>query len=213
MKLLEDKQNGTQPDDGKPLSLDDNFLSDTVGAIAIDDEGNIAAGVSSGGIWLKSPGRVGEAAFFGAGCYAEDYRLDGRSYSAACSITGTGEQVMKTMFAKKLVDLCQTDNDVDDVLTKHLENDVLGTSRRITLLDYFQTLYNVCLLEFIFIDSPILKMYNEKNVGYILARQQRSGSGEKQTEFWYAHTTPSMGIAWKTGKDSKPKVSHRYRTI
>ena len=43
---------------------EDDKLDDTVGAIAIDINGNVAAGVSSGGISLKYPGRVGEASIF-----------------------------------------------------------------------------------------------------------------------------------------------------
>ncbi|EGG16508.1 putative asparaginase 2 [Cavenderia fasciculata] len=50
----------------------DEQLYDTVGAIVVDWNGNVAAGVSSGGISLKHPGRVGEAAIFGSGCWAQN---------------------------------------------------------------------------------------------------------------------------------------------
>jgi beta-aspartyl-peptidase (threonine type) len=45
---------------------------DTVGAVALDDDGRLAAGSSTGGVFAKLPGRVGDAPIFGAGMYADD---------------------------------------------------------------------------------------------------------------------------------------------
>ncbi len=60
----------------------------TVGAVAIDSDGVPAAAVSTGGMWMKLPGRVGDSAVLGAGLYA-----DGKA-GAACA-TGTGEDIIK----------------------------------------------------------------------------------------------------------------------
>ncbi|XP_047627625.1 threonine aspartase 1 isoform X4 [Phacochoerus africanus] len=50
----------------------DTGTLDTVGAVVVDHEGNVAAAVSSGGLALKHPGRVGQAALYGCGCWAEN---------------------------------------------------------------------------------------------------------------------------------------------
>jgi beta-aspartyl-peptidase (threonine type) len=66
---------------------------DTVGAIALDAEGNIAAATSTGGTLNKAPGRLGDSSLIGCGCYADNE-------SAAASLTGWGEPIMKLVLAK-----------------------------------------------------------------------------------------------------------------
>ena len=60
----------------------------TVGAAAVDRDGVPAAAVSTGGMWLKLPGRVGDSAIIGAGAYSDP------RYGAA-SATGRGEEIIK----------------------------------------------------------------------------------------------------------------------
>lgn len=59
----------------------------TVGAVAIDSDGVSAAAVSTGGTWMKLPGRIGDSAILGAGIYAD-------GAGAACA-TGRGEAIIK----------------------------------------------------------------------------------------------------------------------
>ncbi len=66
---------------------------DTVGAVALDRYGNIAAATSTGGTLNKAPGRVGDSSLIGCGCYADNE-------TAAASTTGWGEPMMKLVLAK-----------------------------------------------------------------------------------------------------------------
>ena len=70
---------------------------DTVGAVALDAHGNVAAGTSTGGTLNKAPGRVGDSSLIGCGCYADNQ-------SAAVSLTGWGEPIMKLVLGKWAVD-------------------------------------------------------------------------------------------------------------
>jgi len=70
---------------------------DTVGAVALDREGNIAAATSTGGTLNKAPGRVGDSSLIGCGCYADNL-------SAAVSTTGWGEPMMKLVLSKWTAD-------------------------------------------------------------------------------------------------------------
>jgi len=71
---------------------------DTVGAVALDAAGNIAAATSTGGTLNKAPGRVGDSSLIGCGCYADNL-------SAAASTTGWGEPMMKLVLSKWAADL------------------------------------------------------------------------------------------------------------
>lgn len=84
--------------------LDPTYFShDTVGAIALDREGNIAAATSTGGTLNKTPGRLGDSSLIGCGCYADND-------SAAVSTTGWGEPIMKLVLAKWTADRVATGN-------------------------------------------------------------------------------------------------------
>jgi len=76
---------------------------DTVGAVALDREGNIAAATSTGGTLNKAPGRLGDSSLIGCGCYADNQ-------SAAVSTTGWGEPIMKLVLAKWTADRVSAGN-------------------------------------------------------------------------------------------------------
>lgn len=70
---------------------------DTVGACAIDRDGHLAAAVSTGGIWLKMSGRVGDSPLPGGGLWA----VDGRGAAVA---TGTGETILRVLLCREAID-------------------------------------------------------------------------------------------------------------
>lgn len=69
----------------------------TVGCVAIDAAGNLAVATSTGGIFNKLPGRVGDSPLPGCGTYADE--------SAAVSCTGDGEAIMRVVLGKSVVEL------------------------------------------------------------------------------------------------------------
>jgi len=80
-----------------PAAHDASISHDTVGAVALDRAGNIAAATSTGGTLNKAPGRLGDSSLIGCGCYADNL-------SAAVSTTGWGEPIMKLVLAKWTAD-------------------------------------------------------------------------------------------------------------
>jgi L-asparaginase / beta-aspartyl-peptidase len=80
-----------------PTAHDATISHDTVGAVALDRDGNIAAATSTGGTLNKAPGRLGDSSLIGCGCYADNL-------SAAASTTGWGEPIMKLVLAKWTAD-------------------------------------------------------------------------------------------------------------
>jgi len=72
----------------------------TVGAVALDMDGNLAAATSTGGITNSLHGRVGDSCIIGAGCYANNEIL-------AASCTGDGELIMTSVIAHKVAMLIE----------------------------------------------------------------------------------------------------------
>ncbi|KAJ2025134.1 hypothetical protein GGI06_000705, partial [Coemansia sp. S85] len=160
---------------------DVDLLMDTVGAVCIDRRGEVSAGVSSGGVALKLPGRVGEAAMFGCGCWAEKTTSKddpAGTLSTGCSVTGTGEQIMRTLLAR---DCAQRDGDIFSVLSECFKR--FNTTRA-------------------------LDVFRQRSAGLILLRKESGGNG---AELGVAHTTHSMGYGYMSEAMSRPvaKISRK----
>jgi len=81
----------------RKLRSSDALGRETVGAVALDRQGHVAAGASTGGIALMLPGRVGDTPLIGCGVYADDK-------AGAVSMTGLGESIIRVAVAKEIVD-------------------------------------------------------------------------------------------------------------
>lgn len=151
---------------------------DTVGAVCVDDQGYVAAGVSSGGIILKSEGRVGQAAIIGAGCWAEQ--------DIAVTTTGIGEYIVRTSLARQcaqeLSSITHEDHFYNNALNKVFEKNFFGSilMKNIPREDH---LAGVLALKYFKPDSD--------------------NSGPS-VELMWAHSTSSMCIAYMSTKTDKP---------
>jgi beta-aspartyl-peptidase (threonine type) len=87
----------------------------TVGAVAIDAHGTVAAATSTGGVSGKLPGRVGDSPLIGCGTYADNAL-------GAVSCTGTGEAIIRVVLARRALDLVK---DADPDYAAHVAVDLL----------------------------------------------------------------------------------------
>lgn len=118
--------------------VDEDRITDTVGAIAIDIFGNIAAGSSSGGIGMKHRGRVGPAALVGVGTAVipADFE-DSENITVAAVTSGTGEHMATTMASQKCAErlyFCtkrgrggiNTETNEEEAMESFVLNDFMG---------------------------------------------------------------------------------------
>jgi beta-aspartyl-peptidase (threonine type) len=113
---------GAPPAPTKPLAMlepPDAHKWGTVGVVALDEAGNVAAGTSTGGLQAKLPGRIGDSPIIGAGTYASNH-------SCAVSGTGTGEYFIRLTIAREICALVEDKHmklqaAADEVIHKQLE--------------------------------------------------------------------------------------------
>ncbi len=86
----------------------------TVGCVALDASGTLAAGTSTGGTTNQQAGRVGDTALVGCGLYADNQR-------GACSTTGDGESIIPVVLAKTAIDFLAEDRHPDAAAQKAID--------------------------------------------------------------------------------------------
>jgi beta-aspartyl-peptidase (threonine type) len=87
---------------------------DTVGCVAMDSQGNLAAGTSTGGTNSNVPGRIGDSPLIGSGLYADNH-------FGACSMTGDGEAIARVVLAKTTIDLLRDERHPDDAAHESMQ--------------------------------------------------------------------------------------------
>jgi len=85
------------------------FTLETVGAVALDKEGNVAAATSTGGFPLKLLGRIGDSPLIGCGNYADNQ-------AGACSATGVGEIAIRLVLSKTVCDFMENGKTAEEAV-------------------------------------------------------------------------------------------------
>ncbi|XP_076443131.1 threonine aspartase 1-like [Babylonia areolata] len=164
--------------DGMVDDLHENPAQDTVGAVCVDWEGNVSAAVSSGGIWLKTPGRLGPAAMYGAGCWAQNA---GKGVPGVAVVTsGCGEHVMRTSLAKTCADCLVNAEDATEGL-------------------------HTCFSQH-FLESRLLSGVCSRLAGAVAVRITHTQHSVPDVEVCWGHTTDSMALGYLRGDGQKPKT-------
>ncbi|KAL1500866.1 hypothetical protein ABEB36_006291 [Hypothenemus hampei] len=156
----------------------ENGSLDTVGAVCIDCNGNVASGCSSGGILLKRPGRLGQAAHYGCGVWADSKDKATQPSIAVCT-TGCGEYLVKTLLAKTIA---------DDLM--------IGKNCPVTDL-------HKCLNEK-FINSKLIGdvPVSGKLCGALVLKANQNG----EISLLWGHNTTCLGVGYMKFGDKKPRA-------
>lgn len=168
---------------------DQDLITDTVGAIAIDFHGNIAAGSSSGGIGMKHSGRMGPAALVGIGSAVIPCDpLDDEKKSVAAVTSGTGEHMATTVASYKCAERLY-----------HNTCRVMGggdgeASNDDTVLDSFITKD--------FMDHPGVKNQCSAGAIGVMALKQTKNS----FYLYFAHNTDSFALCSLSSDDKEPHM-------
>lgn len=108
---------------GMPTASEDELLAekakelathDTVGAVALDQGGNLAAGTSTGGIDGQKVGRIGDSPLPGSGLYADNH-------IGAVSYSGDGESIARLSLASRVMAAMEDGQDMQTAIARGLE--------------------------------------------------------------------------------------------
>ncbi|GJC82560.1 threonine aspartase 1 [Colletotrichum liriopes] len=175
----------------RPLSATEleheDIITDTVGAIAIDEKGNIAAGSSSGGIGMKHRGRIGPAALVGIGTAVVPCDPDDPDKTSVATVTsGTGEHMATTMASQRCAERIYGNTrrgpsgrdieewDEDAIMESFITNDFMG--------------------------HPGVRDCNSVGaIGVMTVKKTRTGY-----YLYFAHNTDSFALASMGGSDKEP---------
>lgn len=171
----------------RPRPDDDDDVSDTVGAIAIDLNGNIAAGSSSGGIGMKHRGRIGPAALVGIGTAVIPEDPDDEDQVSVAAVTsGTGEHMATTLASATCADrlLSCTRRGPGGRSVEEYDEQVLMES---FILDDFMA-------------HPGVKSQPSTGaIGVMAVKKERNG-----IYFHFAHNTDSFALASMSSVEREP---------
>ncbi|KAH7222851.1 nucleophile aminohydrolase [Fusarium oxysporum] len=168
-------------------SVNEDIITDTIGAIAIDDRGQIAAGSSSGGIGMKHRGRLGPAALVGVGTAVVPCDDEDEEQVAVAAVTsGTGEHMATTMASQRCAERIYhgtrrgrgganiQDDDEDAIMESFIAED--------------------------FMKHPGVKnCHSAGAIGVMVVKKTPSGY-----YFYFAHNTDSFALASMGGSERQP---------
>ncbi|CAO2650324.1 Nn.00g016160.m01.CDS01 [Neocucurbitaria sp. VM-36] len=172
-----------------PLQLEEDRITDTVGAIAVDSRGNIACGASSGGIGMKFRGRVGPAALVGVGAAVIPADPDDFEQTCVATVTsGTGEHMATTMAAT--------------VCAERLYQSV-KKSRGGEYVEVTEDEALRAMIENEFMGHPSVKYSNSTGaIGILGLKKMRAGM-----LLYYGHNTDSFAMASMSSDEEMPSCS------
>lgn len=166
------------------------MITDTIGAIAIDDQGKIAAGSSSGGIGMKHRGRLGPAALVGIGTAVVPCAEDDEEGTTVAAVTsGTGEHMATTMASQRCAERIYSgtrrapgggdmqDDDEDAIMESFISQD--------------------------FMNHPGVRNCNSQGaIGVMVVKKSRTGY-----YLYFAHNTDSFALASMGALEKEPRCT------
>lgn len=184
---LEDGQDSSAKRSCEPSLQSQDNITDTIGAIAIDEEGCIAAGSSSGGIGMKHRGRLGPAALVGVGTAVVPCQPDDEDGVCVAAVTsGTGEHMATTMASQRCAE--------------RLYNSTRKGPKGTDIQDYDESAIMESFIVHDFMGHPGVRDGPSAGaIGIMAVKKTRGGY-----YLHFAHNTDSFALASMGGRDATP---------